>query len=230
MAKKTTSVAAARPRTAKAVVGAGTSRAAGSGGPRPVVSNAERRAMTRRAVLDAAAECFDQAGYLGTRLDDVTTRAKLTKGAVYFHFGSKEALAEAVIQEQASYWPAVLDELAGRPGTPLDHLIDLTYEVARSLRDNVSLRAGVRLSLDQDVPGVDPAQTLSRWTDTVGDLLRKARRTGALADHVVPAAAARFVVAAFLGAYRLATVVDGKPDARKRLDEFWSLALPQLRA
>jgi AcrR family transcriptional regulator len=229
LAKKTPGVTAP-PRAAKAVVRPGTSNTEGSGGARQVRTNAERRAMTRRAVLDAAAECFDQAGYLATRLDDVTTRAKLTKGAVYFHFGSKEALAEAVIQEQASYWPAVLDELAGRPGTPLDHLIDLTYEVARSLRDNVSLRAGVRLSLDQDVPGVDPAQTLSRWTDTVGDLLRRARRAGALADHVVPAAAARFIVAAFLGAYHLATVVDGKPDARKRLDEFWSLALPQLRA
>ena len=229
MAKKTTGVAA-RTRTTTAAVRPGTRRSEGDGGARPVRSNAERRAMTRRAVLDAAAECFDQAGYLATRLDDVTTRAKLTKGAVYFHFGSKEALAEAVIEEQASYWPAVLDELAGRPGTPLDHLIHLTYEVARSLRDNVSLRAGVRLSLDQDVPGVDPAQTLSRWTDTVADLLRKARRAGALADGVAPAVAARFIVAAFLGAYHLAGVVDGKPDARKRLDEFWSLALPQVRA
>jgi AcrR family transcriptional regulator len=229
VAKKTTS-AAAWPPMAKAGGRAGTRRAPGSAGARPVVSNAQRRETTRRAVLDAATECFDQAGYLATRLDDVTTRARLTKGAVYFHFGSKKALAEAVIQEQASYWPAVLDQLAGRPGTPLDHLIDLTYEVARSLRDNVSLRAGVRLSLDQDVPGVDPAQTLNRWSDTVADLLRKARRAGAIADHVVPAAAARFIVAAFLGAYHLASVVDGKPDARKRLDEFWSLALPQLTA
>jgi AcrR family transcriptional regulator len=214
---------------AKADGRAGTRHAARDGVRRPVTSNAERRATTRRAVLDAAAECFDQAGYLATRLDDITTRAKLTKGAVYFHFGSKEALAEAVIQQQANYWPAVLNDLAGRPGTPLDHLVDLTYEVARSLRDNVSARAGMRLSVDQDVPGVDPAETLSRWTETVADLLRKARRAGAVADDVVPAAAARFIVAGFLGAYQLATVVDGKPDVRKRLDEFWSLALTRLQ-
>jgi AcrR family transcriptional regulator len=227
--KKTTSPTAARPPAAKTAGRAGTRQAA-RGGRRPVISNAERRAATRRAVLDAAADCFDRSGYLATRLDDITTRAKLTKGAVYFHFGSKEALAEAVIQEEASYWPEVIDQLAGRPGTPLDHLVDLTYDVARSLRDKVSLRAGIRLSLDQDVPGVDPAGTVGRWTDTVADLLRTARQAGALADDVDPAAAARFVVAAFLGSYHLASVVDGKPDARQRLDEFWALALPRLRS
>jgi AcrR family transcriptional regulator len=193
------------------------------------MTNADRSAATRRIVLDAAAQCFEQSGYLATRLDDITSRAKLTKGAVYFHWGSKEALAHAVIDEQAEYWPGVIADLAGRPGTPLDNLVDLTYEVARSLRDSAIARAGLRLSFDQDVPGIDPAATLNKWTDIVADLLRKARRTGAVADGIAPAAAARFVVGGFVGAYELAVVVDGKPDARRRLDEFWSIALPQLR-
>jgi AcrR family transcriptional regulator len=228
MAKKTTS-AVTRVREGRSVSRAATP-AVRAGERRPVVSNAERRAATRRAVLDAAAECFDRAGYLATRLDDVTSRASLTKGAVYFHFGSKESLAEAVIQEQQNYWPTVLADLSSRPGTPLDHLVGLTYEVARSLRDNVLVRAGFRLSVDRDVPGIDPVATLTWWTDTVVDLLRKARRSGALAADVVPAAAARVIVAGFLGAYHLATVVDRTPDARKRLDEFWSIVFPQLHA
>jgi AcrR family transcriptional regulator len=180
-------------------------------------------------VLDAAAFCFDQAGYLATSLDDVTGRAQLTKGAVYFHFGSKEALAAAVIEEQAHHWDPVISEITERPGNPLDHLVALTYEVNRSLRDNLTVRAGFRLSIDGDVPGIDPARTLSSWTQIAGELLRKARRSGALAADVSPAAAARVIVAGVLGAHRLATVVDGKQDARKRLDELWAFLLPQLR-
>jgi AcrR family transcriptional regulator len=195
---------------------------------RPAVSNSERRETTRRAVLDAAAECFDQRGYLATRLDDVTERAKLTKGAVYFHFGSKEALAAALIDEQFSYWPGLIEELTGRPGTSLDHLVHLTYEMSRSLRDNVAVRAGFRLALDQDVPSVEPAENLAWWTSLATDLLRKARRDDSLTKKVSPAAAGRVVVAGVIGCYHLATVIDGKPDARKRLDEFWAIVLPQL--
>lgn len=212
-----------RPRTAAATHATRSPR-------RGAISNAERRAATRRAVLDAAATCFDQSGYLATRLDDVTTRARLTKGAVYFHFGSKEALARAVIEEQEQLWPPLLDDITSRAGTPLDHLVNLTYEIANTVRDNVTARAGITLSLDRDVPRADPGQTLARWTEIVANLLRKARRAGAVADDIAPAAAARFVVAGFLGACQLAVIVDGKLDARRRLDEFWSLALPRLQA
>lgn len=195
---------------------------------RSAVSNAERRETTRRVILDAAAECFDQRGYLATRLDDVTERARLTKGAVYFHFGSKEALAGALIEEQFSYWPQVIEELTGRPGTSLDHLVHLTFEISRGLRDNVSVRAGFRLALDQDVPSVDPTETLGWWTTLATDLLRKGRRDHSLTKDVSPVAAGRVVVAGVIGCYHLATVIDGKPDARKRLEEFWAIILPQL--
>jgi AcrR family transcriptional regulator len=217
--------------TGRATAGTGPAtarRASRSAGRRQVVSHAERRAATRRAVLDAAAECFNESGYLRTTLDDVTSRASLTKGAVYFHFGSKEALATAVIDEQADYWPPLIQELTSRPGSPLDHLINLSYEVNRALRDNVAVRAGFRLSIDPDLPNADPAHTVDVWTDRVGELLRKARRAGVLADDVSPAVASRVVVAGVLGSFHLAAAVDDVRDARKRLDEYWSVMLPRL--
>jgi AcrR family transcriptional regulator len=195
---------------------------------RAVVSNAERRATTRRAVLDAAAKCFDRSGYLSTTLDDVTSTAGLTKGAVYFHFGSKEALAAVIIEEQAQYWPLLIEEIASRPGSPLDHLVAVSYEVNRALRDDVTARAGFRLSLDQDLSIANPAEALGAWTERAASLLRKARKAGALADGVSPTMAAGVIVAGVLGSHHLAAVVDGQTDARKRLDAFWALMLPQL--
>ena len=57
----------------------------------------QRRAqLTRRAILAAAAEEFDSTGYAGTTLNAVLRRSGITKGAFYFHFPSKEAVAEAL--------------------------------------------------------------------------------------------------------------------------------------
>jgi AcrR family transcriptional regulator len=52
---------------------------------------------TREALLESATELFWEGGYRTTSLDAVAERARVTKGAIYHHFPSKEALYEAVI-------------------------------------------------------------------------------------------------------------------------------------
>lgn len=65
-------------------------------------SRQERAVRTREALLRAAAEVFDTAGYSGASINKILERAGLTAGAMYFHFKNKEALARAVIMEQAA--------------------------------------------------------------------------------------------------------------------------------
>ncbi|MEJ8643270.1 TetR family transcriptional regulator [Streptomyces sp. MS1.HAVA.3] len=57
---------------------------------------------TRRAILEAAAVVFEERGYGAAKLTDIVTLAHVTKGALYFHFDSKEDLAQAVIDAQVS--------------------------------------------------------------------------------------------------------------------------------
>ena len=52
--------------------------------------------LTRRALLDSAASLIAERGYAGTSLEEVTARARVTKGALYHHFRGKRALFEAV--------------------------------------------------------------------------------------------------------------------------------------
>ncbi|MFD8655358.1 TetR family transcriptional regulator, partial [Streptomyces mirabilis] len=56
----------------------------------------ERAVRTRRLILDAAASVFDERGYEAATIGEVLARAGVTKGALYFHFPSKRALAEGV--------------------------------------------------------------------------------------------------------------------------------------
>lgn len=60
----------------------------------------ERAVRTRRAVLEAAATVFAERGYAAATIAEILRRAGVTKGALYFHFGSKAALARGVLQEQ----------------------------------------------------------------------------------------------------------------------------------
>lgn len=57
---------------------------------------------TRERVLDAALVAFSDRGYAGTSLDDLATSLGLTKQAILYHFGSKDALLTAVIDRTAA--------------------------------------------------------------------------------------------------------------------------------
>ncbi len=55
---------------------------------------------TRRRILDAAEELFMQHGFEGASMRLLTTKAGVNLAAVNYHFGSKDALIEAVFQRR----------------------------------------------------------------------------------------------------------------------------------
>jgi AcrR family transcriptional regulator len=67
--------------------------------PRGEFDRSARKAKTRAKLLDAAARVYSQHGFAGATLDQVAAEAGLSKGAVYGHFGSKENLLLALMEE-----------------------------------------------------------------------------------------------------------------------------------
>lgn len=63
-----------------------------------MASQAERRAKTRGAILEAAERAFADQGFAATTMDDIAAAAGVAKGAVYHHFPSKETLFAAVFE------------------------------------------------------------------------------------------------------------------------------------
>ena len=63
-----------------------------------MVSQAERRANTRKAILAAAEDLFGKRGFAATTVDEIAAAAGIAKGAVYHHFATKEDLFEAVFE------------------------------------------------------------------------------------------------------------------------------------
>ena len=54
---------------------------------------------TRAALLSTARRVFSEHGYAATSMDDLTAQAGLTRGALYHHFGDKQGLLAAVVEQ-----------------------------------------------------------------------------------------------------------------------------------
>jgi AcrR family transcriptional regulator len=67
--------------------------------PRGDFDRSARKAQTRSSLLAAATRVYARRGFGGATLDEVAAEAGFTKGAVYSHFGSKENLLLALMEE-----------------------------------------------------------------------------------------------------------------------------------
>ena len=72
--------------------------------------------QTVQLILDTAAKLFLQKGYDKTTLQDIIDATKLSKGAIYHHFASKEAILIAVVDRMGDFNSAVLAEIRDRKG------------------------------------------------------------------------------------------------------------------
>lgn len=192
------------------------------------MTNPERSARTRAALLQAAAKIFDRHGYLGASLTDIVNAAETTKGALYFHFASKDALAAAVVHEQYAAWPALVQRAQQRSKSPLEQLVALSYDVARSFQDDVIVRAGTRLAAERTVIDAELPTPYVGWMNQTAAILLRARAAGELREDIDPDAAAYALVASFFGLQAVANVLTGRADLQQRLDDFWELVLPAL--
>ena len=75
--------------------------------PRKTKEEAEK---TRARILASALSLFVKKGYERTTFTDVAARLKMTKGAVYWHFATKEALLVALVEEMLEKFRRRLDE------------------------------------------------------------------------------------------------------------------------
>jgi AcrR family transcriptional regulator len=76
---------------------------------------ARQSADTREAILASALRLFAKHGVLGASIDQIAQAAGITKGAVYWHFDSKDALFEAILERIRLRWQeAVQAPLAGK--------------------------------------------------------------------------------------------------------------------
>jgi AcrR family transcriptional regulator len=189
-------------------------------------SRRRRAERTREAILLAAAEVFLDQGYTGASLSDITARLGMTKGALYFHFASKEALAQAVVDAFYGLGPELIAEARARRAGSLAVAIDSTLTLAARFQGDPLVRGGARLAREGRQTGLRTQAPYLPWENTLVPLLEESRREGDLAADVDVAALARVVTAAFVGAELMTQLLPETLDLPSRIRELWRLLLP----
>jgi len=191
-----------------------------------VTEQLDRRAdTTRLQILRAASRQFARKAYSLVSLDDILADAEVTKGAMYFHFRSKHALASAIIDYRAAVARASVDQLLARKLSGLETLIDISYLVAiEDIGDEIA-RAG--LNLLESVGRTDGLQAtvLGQWVTAFASVARKAIRDGDLIKDRDSEGVARLLVSMYLGLRQTSNLADPAQFLHD-LEKMWTLVLP----
>ena len=158
-----------------------------------------RAEATRRQILRAASHQFARRAYHDVGLDDILSEAELTKGAMYFHFHSKHALAVAIIERQAAAANLAVEELLTRGLSGLETLIDLSYLIAVGDIETDGVRAG--LNLLESVARSEGLQKrlLDEWGKALAVVVEQAIAEGDIDPQCDPQDVGRLMVSLHMG-------------------------------
>jgi len=82
----------------------------------------ERSATTRQALLEAGRLLFAERGFAGAGQEEIVERAGVTRGALSHHFGTKQGLFLAVIQEVQGDVAELISRAAMEGSDPMEQL------------------------------------------------------------------------------------------------------------
>jgi AcrR family transcriptional regulator len=187
-----------------------------------------RARATRQAILTAAAEHFARNGYHATSLDSVLADSGGTKGALYFHFASKDALARAVVAEMVQQWRDLRGQVDSHGLDPLATLSALLDEVIARLLDDPIARGGTRLLNDLPVAEEQARAHYGFGEQECLDLLSQAAQAGLLREGIDPAVVARQIVAIVAGNRQICDALGERHHLRQRIEQAWRLLVPAI--
>ncbi len=85
-------------------------------------NRAERKAQSRRRILDSARDVFFRDGFMAANLDEVAERAGVAKGTLYRYFESKADLYVAVLADNGNRFTELMRECVSEGTSPMEQL------------------------------------------------------------------------------------------------------------
>ncbi|MEW1659560.1 TetR/AcrR family transcriptional regulator [Streptomyces sp. NPDC093707] len=121
-----------------------------------------RAIQSRQALIRSAAETFLEKGVPAAGMVEISRRARLSKGALYFHFTSKDDLTLAV-RDTALATLNEIEEGFLRSPEPLTTAVrEFAVTLFSRVQSDPVLRAGLRLR-PETAPGLDIHALEQRW-------------------------------------------------------------------
>jgi AcrR family transcriptional regulator len=187
-----------------------------------------RSEATRRKIITSAVEVFNEIGYPAAGLGDIIERAELTKGALYYHFDSKESLATAIIEEGSVRLAEAFRSISTSSTPALEGMIHGVFVVADLMATDQIARSGTQLLRAFGEFNDVAARIYGRWTSEMTDRTRQAVEEGDVRGDIDPVAVGETIVGVMLGAELLASAATAGVDVLQRVARGWQVLLPAI--
>jgi len=178
----------------------------------------DRAVRTREAIITVAARHFDTDGYGHTSMNTITHTGKFAKGAMYYHFPSKEAIAEHLISDWNHTLAETISEasLPGSSSTAGEKLAAIFISLARQVTENTNLRAGMKLTCE---PTINNGAAFAHWVDAISDIIETAITDGEFNDTPTTHRLAWTLCAGTLGAAHASASLREDIDLATRIED-----------
>lgn len=188
-----------------------------------------RSETTRQKILDAAIDLFGEVGYAAAGLGEIIERAGMTKGALYHHFDSKEALATAIIEQGTTLTRDAFRHVSESTSPALERLIHGVFLVTDLLVADKTARTAEQLTRGLADFNSAAGQVWISRLDAMTTLASQASDEGDLREGLAPTIVGESMINAMLGAQLLPKTAD-RSDHIKRLSRCLELLLPAIVA
>jgi AcrR family transcriptional regulator len=188
----------------------------------------ERAIRTRGQVLSAAAKAFAEKGFPGVTMLDIAELTGMTKGAVYFHYANKEAVAVAVCEEFYRWLGRLSEDVQELP--PLEGVVEYFTRAAVGFRDDPMVQAGARLQIEFHDVGAALPVPFADGVEATRKLLARAQANGQLPEGSTPESLSRILVAGFFGVQHVSWRLNNRADLAERVQELLDSVLPRASA
>ena len=159
---------------------------------------AELDEQTRARLLRAAVCVFDRKGYAAASVREIVEIAGVTKPALYYHFGSKEGVLTAILQEAAREFGSAMLRGVDRPGTARDRLFSLCADLHGLFREHVPVVRVAHSVFFGPVEGA-PQFDFSIYDREMERAVRRIVEDGQATGEITPCAAPADIALVILG-------------------------------
>ncbi len=169
----------------------------------PKTTDADKAAR-RRQIIDAAYRCFSRQGFQHTSMRDIYQEARLSAGAVYHYFASKEAIIAASFQFDAERSRSQFAAATMRQA-PVPALIELFGFFSTGLEDAAALgasRVNVQAwaeALQNPLLFATIRRAFAGYSEALTAIVVGAQSTAAINPRLDPRAVASTLLSLYLG-------------------------------
>ena len=187
-----------------------------------------RSEATRRKILDAAVEVFNEVGFAAADRGAIIERTGMTKGAFYHHFDSMESLASAIIEDGATLVVAELSTMSDSFSPALENILHGTFVTADLFATNKVVRTAEQLTLAFGKFNETAGAAYAACIETMTAQTSRAITEGDIRSELDAKTVSESIIGATFGARMIGQATNDGQDLVRRLTQMWELLFPAI--